>query len=109
MQWPSGSKPPSAGSQTPAPSQTLPATDTPLSELAAAEEQKAVVRRLIDRMPEHLRLILTLGYYQQLPYAEIAGILEIPVGTVKSRLHSAVNCFAKLWRSHTEAGSKTEL
>lgn len=92
----------------PAPSQTLPATDTPLSELAAAEEQKAVVRRLIDRMPEHLRLILTLGYYQQLPYAEIAEVLEIPVGTVKSRLHSAVNYFARLWRSHTEAGSKTE-
>jgi RNA polymerase sigma-70 factor (ECF subfamily) len=63
------------------------------------------VRRLIDRMPEHLKMILILGYYQRLPYAEIAEILDIPVGTVKSRLHSAVNHFARLWKSHSEASS----
>jgi len=91
-----------------APSQNLAAADASLPELVDAEEQKAVVRELISRMPEHLRLILTLGYYQQLPYAEIAEVLEIPVGTVKSRLHSAVNHFARLWRSHTKAGSPSE-
>ena len=92
----------------PAPSQSVAAADAPLPELLENEERKAVVRTLIDRMPEHLRLILMLGYYQQLPYAEIAEVLEIPVGTVKSRLHAAVNHFARLWRSHTEAGSTTE-
>lgn len=91
-----------------APSQTIEAAGTSLPELVDAEERKAIVRELINRMPEHLRLILTLGYYQQLPYAAIAQILEIPVGTVKSRLHAAVNHFARLWRSHREAGSTTE-
>jgi RNA polymerase sigma-70 factor (ECF subfamily) len=90
------------------PSQNLAAADTSLPDLVDAEEQRAVVRELIQRMPEHLRLILTLGYYQQLPYAEIAEVLDIPVGTVKSRLHAAVSYFARLWRSHTKAGSTTE-
>jgi len=66
-------------------------------------ETRQVVRALIARMPDHLRLILVLGYYQHMSYAEIADILEIPVGTVKSRLHAAVNHFARLWREH--AGS----
>lgn len=92
----------------PAPSQRIEAADTALWDLVDADERKAAVRQLVSRMPEHLRLILTLGYFQQLPYAEIAEILEIPVGTVKSRLHSAVNHFAKLWRERTEAGSKSE-
>ena len=92
----------------PAPSQKLEAADTPVPDLVDADERKAAVRQLVGRMPEHLRLILTLGYFQQLPYAEIAKILDIPVGTVKSRLHAAVNHFAKLWRERIEAGSQTE-
>lgn len=60
-------------------------------------ERAAAVRRQIAAMPEHLRIILIMGYYQQMPYAEIAEVLDIPVGTVKSRLHAAVQHFAKLW------------
>ena len=92
----------------PAPAQNIEAADASLPESVDGEERSALVRRLIGRMPEHLRLILTLGYYQQLPYAEIAAILEIPVGTVKSRLHAAVNHFAKLWRTQTRDGSTCE-
>jgi RNA polymerase sigma-70 factor (ECF subfamily) len=96
-----------ADSDGPAPSQSLEASGAALPELADTEEQKAAVRALINRMPEHLRLILMLGYFQQLPYVEIAEILDIPVGTVKSRLHAAVNHFGRLWRSQTNAGSTT--
>jgi RNA polymerase sigma-70 factor (ECF subfamily) len=92
----------------PAPSQRIEAADSSLPDQLDADERKAAVRELVSRMPEHLRLILTLGYFQQLPYAEIATILDIPVGTVKSRLHSAVNSFAKLWQEHVEASSKIE-
>ena len=88
--------------------QTIPAEQTPLLGQAEADEQQAAVRKVIDRMPEHLRLMLMLGYFQQLPYAEIAEILQVPVGTVKSRLHAAVQHFAKLWRQYTEVGSLGE-
>ncbi len=70
-----------------------------------ADEQRARVRAVVARMPEHLRMMLILGYYQQLPYAQIAEILGIPVGTVKSRLHAAVQHFARLWRAETEQAS----
>ena len=66
------------------------------------EERRQTVREVIGQMSEPQRLILTLGYYQKLPYAEIADILGIPIGTVKSRLHAAVNQFAKLWHARTE-------
>lgn len=75
-------------------------SDEPLGESVERDETRAAVRKLIDRMPEHLRMILMLGYFQQLPYAEIAEVLDIPVGTVKSRLHAAVQHFADLWRRH---------
>jgi len=66
-----------------------------------AAERRQRVREMIDRMPESQRLILVLGYFQRLPYAEIADILGIPVGTVKSRLHAAVGQFARLWLAQT--------
>jgi len=67
-------------------------------EQIAADELRARVRAVIGRLPENLQLILLLGHYQRLPYAEIAEILGIPVGTVKSRLHAAVTQFARLWQ-----------
>ena len=82
----------------------LEADNVDSEQAADAEQTKSAVRMLIARMPEHLRLILVLGYYHQLPYAEIAEILDIPVGTVKSRLHTAVNQFAKLWRGRAGVG-----
>lgn len=85
--------------------QMLDAGDEPLGEAVERDETRRAVRKLIDRMPEHLRLILMLGYFQQLPYAEIAEILEIPVGTVKSRLHAAVQHFADLWKRHGMAAA----
>ena len=44
----------------------------------------------VASLPEALRLVVELGVYQDLPYAEIAEILEIPVGTVKSRMFNAL-------------------
>ena len=50
-------------------------------------------------MPARLREILILAYFPKFSYAEIAGILGIPVGTVKSRLHTAVGRFAEDWNA----------
>jgi RNA polymerase sigma-70 factor (ECF subfamily) len=63
------------------------------------EETATEVKRVIARMPARLREVLLLAYFQKFSYGEIAGILGIPVGTVKSRLHIAVNRFAEDWNA----------
>ncbi len=37
-----------------------------------------------------LRVVVVLRYYQELPYQEIAQVLDIPLGTVKWRLHEGL-------------------
>jgi len=61
----------------------------PLAELQG-EERREWVRESVARLPETLRQTLILAYHQDLKYREIAEILKIPVGTVKSRLHAAL-------------------
>jgi RNA polymerase sigma-70 factor, ECF subfamily len=59
------------------------------------KQTRESVKTAIAAMPEHLREILLLAYFEQLSYKEIAEALDIPLGTVKSRLHAAVAAFAK--------------
>jgi RNA polymerase sigma-70 factor (ECF subfamily) len=63
------------------------------------EELQQSVHNTVMGMPEHLREILLLSYFHQFPYKQISDILEIPLGTVKSRLHAAVAHFADRWRA----------
>ena len=62
------------------------------------EELQKQVQQTVMGMPEHLREILLLSYFHQFPYKQIGDILDIPLGTVKSRLHAAVAHFADRWR-----------
>jgi RNA polymerase sigma-70 factor (ECF subfamily) len=71
----------------------LPTPDAPLLDA----ERSRLVKAAIDSMPAHLREILLLSYFQRLSYNQIAETLEIPLGTVKSRLHTAVATFARAW------------
>ena len=48
------------------------------------------VRWAVSQLSEPLREVVELGVFQDLPYAEVAEILEIPVGTVKSRMSNAL-------------------
>jgi len=57
------------------------------------------VRQIIADMPENLREILILAYFNRFSYKQMAEILSIPIGTVKSRLHTAVGRFAKEWKA----------
>jgi len=54
------------------------------------QERRDWVTRSVERLPDALRQTLMLAYHQDLKYREIAEILKIPVGTVKSRLHAAL-------------------
>ena len=51
---------------------------------------QAAVQRAIESLPEGERECLVLSEYNGFKYAEIADILGIPLGTVKSRMFSAV-------------------
>ena len=53
------------------------------------EERAAAVREAITNLPLHSRTALVLREYEGLSYKEIADVLDIPLGTVKSRLSDA--------------------
>jgi len=53
-------------------------------------EQRRCIRGAVDQLPDTLKQVLLLVYYQGLKYREAAEALSIPVGTVKSRLHAAI-------------------
>ncbi len=62
-------------------------------------ETSVMVRQIIADMPHNLREILILAYFNKFSYKQMADILSIPIGTVKSRLHTAVGYFAKQWKA----------
>jgi RNA polymerase sigma-70 factor (ECF subfamily) len=70
-------------------------------------ETSVRVAEIIENMPENLREILILAYFNKFSYKQMAQILSIPIGTVKSRLHTAVARFAKDWKA-TVRSRKTE-
>lgn len=65
-------------------------------------ELQQLVHDTVSGMAEHLREILLLSYFHQFPYKQISEILDIPLGTVKSRLHAAVAHFADRWKAMNE-------
>jgi RNA polymerase sigma-70 factor, ECF subfamily len=72
--------------------------DAPLDTIER-EETAQRVRQIIAHMPDSLREILVLAYFNRFSYKQMAEILSIPIGTVKSRLHTAVARFAKEWNA----------
>jgi len=58
---------------------------------AALEERQRLLHRALSSLPDRDRAILTLRHIDERPVAEIASILDIPEGTVKSRCHYAMH------------------
>jgi RNA polymerase sigma-70 factor (ECF subfamily) len=56
----------------------------------AADPNLAAMREAIEALPPPMREVVQLRLREDLSYAEIAQVLEIPIGTVRSRLHNAV-------------------
>jgi len=57
-----------------------------------------VVKQCLSDLPIKYRTVLALRAIKELDYAEIAGIIEAPVGTVRSRLNEARRLFAERWK-----------
>lgn len=62
-----------------------------------AVENRVVVEKLLAQLPAELRTTLVLREMEQLSYEEVAEVMHVPVGTVRSRLHTARERFRKLW------------
>ncbi|WP_274308491.1 RNA polymerase sigma factor [Solibacillus daqui] len=63
---------------------------------------------LLKQLPEKLMAVVTLRYIGELSMMEISGILKIPVGTVKSRLHKALKILRKKLESNHNSWLKGE-
>lgn len=60
------------------------------------EYRKLGIRRAIAALPEHQKLVFVMSHLEDMKYAEIAEVLGIAVGTVKSRMFAAVNTLRTL-------------
>jgi len=77
-----------AGGEEPA-LEEIPDLEPGIAERLATAERRRAVRRELDRLPAIYRTALLLRDWEELSYAEMAEILAVPVGTVRSRLHKA--------------------
>lgn len=79
--------------------QMLAADVEPVDEQMAVEDKRRAVRAAVEAMPEKLREMLILAYYHHFPYKDIAEVVDVPLGTVKSRLHAAVVSFRQAYEA----------
>ena len=75
----------------------IPANIPPPGARIENQEASEAVQTIVRQMPENLRIVLLLSYFHEFAYKEIAEVLSVPLGTVKSRLHLAVKEFARQW------------
>lgn len=87
-----------------APTIDVPGHEPDPSDLAAGDEEKARLRRAMESLTAPHRIVFELAVYQERPYAEIGQLLDIPVGTVKSRMHNAVAALKQLLEPAQEQG-----
>lgn len=66
------------------------------------EKTNTGLKELLEKLEFKKKLILTLYYFENLNIAEIGIALNIPRGTVKSRLHNARKELKELWQKHYE-------
>ncbi len=69
------------------------------------DEKRQAVKSVMEAMPARLSEVLILAYYHRFAYKEIAEIVGIPLGTVKSRLHAAVVHFGQRYREAVAHGT----
>jgi RNA polymerase sigma-70 factor (ECF subfamily) len=74
-----------------------------------AHEEAEQVRAALNGLSESHRTVLVLRHYENLKFREIAEVLEIPEGTVKSRMAEALAQLAKAFKSQQSEARKLTL
>ena len=69
---------------------------------ASAQMRLAMVRAAVRSLPPRQRAVLVLHFYLGLQLAEVAGILDVPIGTAKSRLHRGLEALRDSMRGTPE-------
>jgi RNA polymerase sigma factor (sigma-70 family) len=64
--------------------------DQPVTDDAGDADLQDTLRRAIDRLPQRMRAAVMLRFYQDMTEAEVAGVLGVSQGTVKSTVSRAV-------------------
>jgi RNA polymerase sigma-70 factor (ECF subfamily) len=81
-------------------------------EMVVAERERAeLVRKALFRLPESYRQVVILRHYEGLRFREIAEVLDVPQGTIQSRMAEALTqlgCFLKPILSEEAIGSKSK-
>jgi RNA polymerase sigma-70 factor (ECF subfamily) len=57
--------------------------------VAAGDDPQSLLRELVEELPEKFRRCLLLYYYEEQSVEQVAAMLAIPEGTVKTNLHRA--------------------
>ena len=70
--------------------ENLPSPEPSPSECAARNETAAWLRQCVNRLPERHRRVILLRFFEDASLPDMALVLGCPVGTVKSRLHHAL-------------------
>ena len=70
-----------------------------------ARESVLAVRDAVARLPDRYREAVVLREFHGLSYEELAEVLEVPVGTVRSRLHRARATLREMLGGGEEAGA----
>jgi len=73
----------------------LPSGEASIEEQMISREERGLVQKAVDELPEKYRMPVLLFYMEELKISEISGILRIPAGTVKSRLYKAKKTLEK--------------
>lgn len=71
-------------------------------EVVENKERLRALQKAINSLPDYQRIIITLYHTQHRSYEEIAEILKLPIGTVKSRLNRARLALAEILESEPE-------
>ncbi len=71
--------------------------DTPENSREKQVENKILVEKLLAQLTPELRMTLVLREMEQFSYDEVAEYMGVPVGTVRSRLHTARERFRQIW------------
>lgn len=67
----------------------------------ARSETRQEVREALEELNDISKQVIHLVYFQGMKYSEAAETLDIPIGTVRSRLHMAIRKLQEIWQRKT--------